>query len=57
MKEFACGAVVPGCEAQFHAETEDELMGQIAVHAKEEHGIDEVSPELAAQVREQIRES
>lgn len=57
MKEFACGAVVPGCQAEFRAETEDELIGQIAHHAKEEHGIDEVSPELAAQVREKIRES
>jgi predicted small metal-binding protein len=56
MKEFSCGAVVPGCQATFNAETEDELFGQIAAHAKEDHGIDEVSPELIAQVRENIVE-
>lgn len=56
MKEFSCGAVVPGCQATFTAETEDELFEQIATHAKEDHGIDEVSPELAAQVRENVVE-
>ena len=56
MKEFSCGAVVPGCQATFSAETEDQLFEQIAAHAKDEHGIDEVSPELVAQVRENVVE-
>ena len=57
MKEFSCGAVVPGCEAEFRAETEDELMGQIARHAREAHGMESIPPELATQVRAQVRES
>lgn len=50
MKQFACGAVVPGCAATFTAESEPELLDQVAVHARQEHGLDEVPPELTAQV-------
>lgn len=56
MKEFSCGSVVPGCDASFQAETEDELMAQVAQHADQEHDMSEVPPEVAAQVRENIRE-
>jgi predicted small metal-binding protein len=54
MKEFSCGAVVPGCVATFEAETEDELLTQVAQHAKEDHGMDEVPPEVVEQVRANI---
>ena len=54
MKEFSCGAVVPGCDARFSAESEQDLLAQVAEHAKSEHGMDEVPPELVAQVREKI---
>lgn len=54
MKQFSCGAVVPGCDAKFSAESEQELLAQVAEHAKSEHGMDEVPPELVAQVREKI---
>ena len=56
MKEFSCGAVVPGCAATFTAETEQQLMEQVAAHAKEEHGMDEVPDEVVAKVRENVRE-
>jgi predicted small metal-binding protein len=55
MKTFACGAVVPGCTAEFAAETEAGLFEQIAHHAREEHGLDEVPEELIRQVRANIR--
>ena len=54
MKSFACGAVVPGCTATFAAHTEDELLGQVAAHAREDHGLQEVPAELVAQVRARI---
>ena len=50
MKQFACGAVVPGCAAMFTAEDEQEMLQQVALHAREEHGMDDVPPELAEQV-------
>ncbi len=56
MKEFSCGAVVPGCNAKFEAESEDELLAQVADHAKADHGMDDVPPEVVSQVRENIRE-
>ena len=54
MKSFSCGAVVPGCTATFQAPTEDGILEQVARHAREEHGIAEVPPELATQVRSLI---
>lgn len=54
MKQFSCGAVVPGCTATFTGETEEDVLGQVAVHAREDHGMDEVPAEVVAQVREQI---
>lgn len=56
MKQFSCGAVVPGCTATFTAEDEDGILAQVAGHAKEEHGIDEPGPDLVAAVKEKIEE-
>lgn len=54
MKQFSCGAVVPGCDAKFSAESEEDLLEQVAQHAQSDHGMDSVPPELVAQVREKI---
>ena len=54
MKAFTCGSVVPGCTATFHGETEEDIFPQIAAHAREAHGIEEVSPELVSEVRRHI---
>ena len=54
-KHIACGAVVPGCSFTASAATEDELMQKVAEHAAAAHGVTEVSPELAAQVRAAIQ--
>ena len=56
MKEFACGELVPGCDAKFHSESEDQLFEQITSHARDEHGMDEVPPEVVDQIRERIVE-
>lgn len=54
MKQFACGSVVPGCKAMFLAEDEDEILRQVAEHARLDHGIEEVSPKLVTAVTENI---
>ncbi len=54
MKQLACGSVVSGCEAVFHAESEADLMQQVAEHAREAHGMDQIPPEVAEQVRAKI---
>ncbi len=56
MKEFACGELVPGCDARFQSESEDRLFQQITAHARDEHGMDEVPPEVVDQIRARIQE-
>lgn len=56
MKQFSCGAVVPGCTASFEAEDEAGLFEQIAEHAKTDHGMDEVPAEVIEQVKANIIE-
>lgn len=56
MKEFSCGQVVPGCEAKFSAESEQELLQQVATHAREDHGMEEIPSGLVDQVRAGIVE-
>jgi len=51
MKEFRCGTLVPGCDAAFKSETEDEILQHIAAHARDEHGMDEVPPEVVDRIR------
>ena len=54
MKEFACGKVVPGCEHVFRGESEDEILDQVSVHARDDHGMDEVPPEVVDRIRARI---
>jgi predicted small metal-binding protein len=55
VKEFSCGSVVAGCTAVFHARTADEILAQVARHAREDHGLTEITAELMDQVRHNIR--
>ncbi len=54
---LACGDVVEGCATSLEAGSEEELMARVADHARDEHGVTEVSPELAAQVKGAIKTS
>ena len=56
MKEFRCGELVPGCGAAFQAQSEDEILEQIAAHARDEHGMPEVPPEIVDTIRAAISE-
>ncbi len=51
MKEFRCGDLVPGCPTTFQGESDEEILQQVEVHARDEHGMDEVPPEVADEVR------
>ncbi len=54
MKKFACGDVVPGCDARFVCSDEDEILAEVARHASEVHGLTEIPDELVDQVRSRI---
>jgi predicted small metal-binding protein len=54
-KYIACAEIVPDCTFTASAATEEELMIKVAAHAAHDHGITEVTPELAAQVKAAIK--
>lgn len=54
MKTFACGDVVPGCEARWVCSTDDEILANVAAHAAAAHGLVEVPAELVRSVRNAI---
>jgi predicted small metal-binding protein len=56
MKEFNCGAVVPGCSATFEGETEESILQQVAIHVRDEHGMDDMPPEVVDKVRATIHD-
>ena len=45
---------MPGCTAVFRADTDEQILAQVAVHAREDHGMQEVPDEVVEQVREKI---
>ncbi len=56
MKQFACGDVVPGCDAEFAGASEDDILAAVAVHAGRDHSLTSIPPELVSQVRAAMRE-
>lgn len=54
MKQFSCGAVVPGCATVFTAPDEAGILAQIGPHARDDHGVAEPPAELVQQVRAAI---
>ena len=57
MKAFSCGAVVPGCTASFSAESEEQILAEVAEHARVDHGMDTVPDEVVAAVQANIVEA
>jgi len=54
MKNIACADVVPGCPFTAAAESEEDLLRQVAHHAEHAHGIEKITPELLGVVRKAI---
>ena len=55
-KRIACNDIVPGCAFTASAATEEELLKQVVSHAAHDHGVTDVTPELAAKVKSAIRD-
>jgi predicted small metal-binding protein len=56
MKVVNCRDVGFDCDGVVRAETEEEALRRVAEHARDKHGVQEVTPEIAAKVREVMRE-
>ncbi len=54
-QHIACGDVVQGCQFTAEAATEEELLAAVQTHAAEDHGVKEITPKLAAEVKAAIR--
>ncbi len=55
-KQIACNDVVSGCGFTATAATEEELVAKAAAHARECHGVETITPELAAKVKSAIKD-
>jgi predicted small metal-binding protein len=52
---ISCADIVPECSFTASAATEEDLLEQVVAHAAHDHGIKEVTPELAAKVKAAIK--
>ena len=55
-KHITCDDVVPGCDFTATAGSEEELVKKVTRHAEDEHGVKDVTPELAAKVKAAIQD-
>ena len=55
-RRMSCRDVGPDCDFVARGESDEEVMGQVAEHARAAHGIEEVSPELAEKAQAAIRD-
>ena len=51
---IACDDVVPGCGFTASGDTEKEVIDKVAAHAAHDHGVCEITPELAARIKAAI---
>jgi predicted small metal-binding protein len=56
-KELICRDVGFDCQAIVRADSEEEVMAQAAVHAREVHGLQQIDPETEQKMRMQIHDA
>ena len=55
-RTMSCRDVGPDCDFVARGETDEEVMGQVAEHARTAHGMEEVPPELAQKAQAAIKD-
>ncbi len=55
-KRIRCSDVGPDCDYEALADSEQELMELVTDHAERAHGIQEITPELEAKVRQAMQD-
>lgn len=43
---LSCGDAMPGCSARFEDDSRERILEQVAAHAREAHGVRDVTPEM-----------
>ena len=57
MKKLTCKDIGVDCDVEFLAETEDEIMEKASSHAKKEHNLPVIPPNIDKKCREAICET
>ena len=55
-RRMSCRDVGPDCDFVARGESDEEVMGQVAEHARMAHGMDEVPAELAEKAKAAIKD-
>lgn len=55
-KELRCGDLMPGCSTVIEGKDEQEVLAKAADHARNDHNIREITPELEQSVRNAIHD-
>jgi predicted small metal-binding protein len=53
--KLSCGDAVPGCSARFEEDSRERVLELAAAHAREAHGVTEVTPEMLEAMGNNIR--
>ncbi len=56
MKVLKCGDVMPGCNAVIEGKDVNEVMAKGAEHAKKDHGVQSIPPDVIKKVQAAIRD-
>jgi predicted small metal-binding protein len=46
--KLSCGDAVPGCSARFEEDSRELILEKVSMHARNDHGVAEVTPEMLA---------
>jgi predicted small metal-binding protein len=55
MKELLCSDLMPGCNFRAEGQNEDEVMKKAVEHARKDHGMAQIPPEVATKAQAAIR--
>ncbi|MEO6238736.1 MAG: DUF1059 domain-containing protein [Vicinamibacterales bacterium] len=55
-KQLRCGDLMPGCATVIEGRDDNDVLAQVAEHARRDHQIEQVTPDLEQQVRAAIHE-
>jgi len=53
--KLSCGDAVPGCSARFEDDSKEVILEQVSVHAREAHGVVEVTQEMLQAIAANIK--
>lgn len=56
MKELRCSDLNPGCDVRVEGQDESEVMAKAAEHARRDHGMEQIPPDIARKAQAAIRE-